>query len=484
VVPSRTDERPWWPAVIALAALVVLARWILLAFDRTDLFVDEAQYWLWGQTLAWGYYSKPPLIAWLIEAVTTLAGSDSQFWVRMPAAALHGITAVLLAALSARVIGPRSAIWVAVAYLTLPMVGVGMMMISTDTVMAPFFVAALLMHARLCESGRARDALLVGALIGAAFLAKYAAVYFLFGAGLAALIYPQARIGWRNAALIATSFLVVTSPNLLWNVFSDLTTLQHTADNIGWVRGTANAAQMPGIAGVAEFLLSQFGMFGPVLFATLLVAMARFRTSGYLIAFALVPLLAVTAQAALDRANANWAVTAYFAGTILAMAILARIPWLRLAGLAVNAALFTCVTLLTLWPQTPIPLVAGDPPMMRYVGRAALSEELLSYSRQHGGVPIYAESRDVLADLFYTGRDSGIPFYAPRPGERARNHYEQAHALPTDIGGPLVYVSRQAPTCASLAEPAPVGRAEGAYARLGLSAYLVEGACLSLSVQS
>ena len=43
---------------------ITLARLVLLRFNRTDLFVDESQYWLWGYELAFGYYSKPPLIAW------------------------------------------------------------------------------------------------------------------------------------------------------------------------------------------------------------------------------------------------------------------------------------------------------------------------------------------------------------------------------------------------------------------------------------
>src|SRR5262245_37489018 len=36
---------------------------------------DEAQYWTWSQDLAWGYYSKPPGIAWEIWAGTQLLGN-------------------------------------------------------------------------------------------------------------------------------------------------------------------------------------------------------------------------------------------------------------------------------------------------------------------------------------------------------------------------------------------------------------------------
>ncbi len=61
------------------------------------------------------------------------------------------------------------------------MVAVGSLLISTDTIMAPFFAAALYFHARLVETRALRYALLAGAMAGLAFLGKYAAVYFLLG---------------------------------------------------------------------------------------------------------------------------------------------------------------------------------------------------------------------------------------------------------------------------------------------------------------
>jgi hypothetical protein len=85
MIPAAPDSARRWllPALVFVTA-VTLLRWVFLALDRTDLFVDEAQYWLWGQHFAFGYYSKPPMIARLIGAVTTVAGSDSTFWVQRP----------------------------------------------------------------------------------------------------------------------------------------------------------------------------------------------------------------------------------------------------------------------------------------------------------------------------------------------------------------------------------------------------------------
>ncbi len=468
------DTRGWLAPVLALVAAVTALRWLLLAYDGTDLFVDEAQYWLWGQHFAFGYYSKPPLIAWVIGAVTGLARSDAPFWVRMPGAALHGATAVVLAALAVRVWGRRAAIWTAAGYLSLPMVSLGSILISTDTVMAPFFAAALLFWRRLVEDRRSQWAALAGLMIGVAFLAKYAAIYFLLGAALAALVFPAARVGWRNAAAMLAAFAAVILPNLLWNAFNGLATFTHTADNVGWVAGAGRPA--PGPLGLAEFWASQFAVVGPVIFAALLVALARARRMGGLACFVLVPLLAVSVQSLLDRTNANWAVAAYFAGLPLAMAVLADAPRWRAAGLAVNAAIALALPVLTLMPH----LALGDAPLLkRYLGREALSLEVIALAKAHGNAPVYAEERDVLADLFYTGRDADLAFYARNPQGVPKSHYEQRYPLPNDVTGPVLAVLSRPTACAPLAPAVQVGREPGAYADRNLTATLVDGACLA-----
>ena len=238
-MPSRTEPQSWRPLALIFIAVAVALRLVALAFDRTDLFVDEVQYWFWGQNLDFGYYSKPPLIGWLIRLVTDLAGSDAAFWVRMPGAVLHGITAYLLGSLAARLFGREAALWTVALYLSLPFVALGSVMISTDTVMAPFYAAALLFFFRTIETRHLRDALAVGVFAGLAFMAKYAAIYFLIGSALVMLTQPGLRPGWRNLAVMIGGFVVTILPNVLWNLSHDLTTVSHTMDNAGWVRDSA-----------------------------------------------------------------------------------------------------------------------------------------------------------------------------------------------------------------------------------------------------
>ena len=472
-----TDNRAWLrPAFLSVAAITLL-RWVLLAFDRTDLYVDEAQYWLWGQEFAFGYYSKPPLIAWVIGVVTTVAGSDAPFWVRMPGAALHGVTALILAALAARLYGARVALWVAVAYATLPMVALGSLLMSTDTVMAPCFAAALYFHRRLTETPSARFAAFAGVAAGLALMAKYAAVYFLIGVALAALLRRDQRISWGNAGVMLAACLVVISPNIAWNLSHQLTTLSHTADNVGWVRSDTPLSNL-NPAGLVAFFVSQFAVMGPILFAALLVAIVRPKDHHAMAAFVVPAVGIVCVQALLDKAYANWAVAAYFAGIILAIKVLDHRPRLVAVSLAINGAFCVLLPLLVIFPTIQL----NDAPLLaRQLGRADLSRQIIAMAVDKGGIPIYADNRDVLADLFYTGRDAGVTIYAPRREGRPRNHYEQRYALPKGVKGSVLAVTAMPPQCQQPATAFALHTKGGAYEGNGLAAWVVDAGCLNVA---
>lgn len=465
--------RGWlWPA-LGLVAAVCALRLIGLVFNRTDVFVDEAQYWLWGQNLDLGYYSKPPLIGWLLRAVSEVAG-DTPFWLRAPGVVLHGATALVLAGLAARIAGRAAALWTAGLYLSTPFVAMGSLFISTDTVMAPFYAGAILLFWRLAETRSGRDALAAGALAGLAFLAKYAAIYLILSAGLVALLVPTLRPGWRNAGLMLLAFGLMISPNIVWNLGHQLATVAHTADNIGWLREGAGL----GLASLAEFLGAQALVFGPVAMAALIWGFARARGGARLALalFAAPPLVAVSAQALLGKAYANWALAAYFAGTVLAVLVLPRAG--RIAAVAVNAVISLAMIVLTI--TLPWPEWKGRELLQRHTGRADLSRQILGLALAEG-VPVLAENRDILADLFYTGRDRGVTIYAPRPIGRAANYYETRYPLPVDFTGKLLVIRSAAPDCnGAPVPPAAIFTKRGTWAvkGQGLIPYVIDAECL------
>lgn len=457
----------WFPAALAVVAGVTALRLVALAFNRTDLFVDEAQYWLWGQALDWGYYSKPPLIAWVIRGVTDLAGSDAPLWVRMPGAVLHGLTALILGAVAARLFPGRAAFWVAVGYVTLPMVTVGALLFSTDTVMLPLLAGALWFWLRVVEAGRLRDAVFAGVCVGLAVMAKYAGVYALLGFALAATVEPAWRMGWRAWAVMLAAMAVVIAPNVVWNLANDLTTLSHTADNAGWVREGAVVRPLS----LLRFWAEQFVVVGPVVAGAFLWRLRARGVERGLVAMALPPLVIVSVQALLGGANANWAVAGWLTGVLVAFAAMPK-GW-AVAAVAVNAVVAVALPVLTIFPQVEV----GERPVLeRYLGRADLSRQVLAVAAAEG-LPVVADRRDVLADLFYVGREAGVVILARPYAGRPRHFYEQTRMMPVGQTGDVVLVARSAGDCAAV-PLAPLALEGGAYAGSGLALWRVPADCL------
>ena len=67
---------------LAAAFLILgaaLLRLVYLANDcPLDLAPDEAHYWDWSRHLDWSYYSKGPLVAWIIRLSCWLFGPLSE----------------------------------------------------------------------------------------------------------------------------------------------------------------------------------------------------------------------------------------------------------------------------------------------------------------------------------------------------------------------------------------------------------------------
>ncbi|MBF9030556.1 glycosyl transferase [Rhodobacterales bacterium HKCCE3408] len=476
---DRSDAAPdlLVPGLVAILGLTVF-RLGLLPLATTDLFVDETQYWQWGQALDWGYYSKPPLIGWLIRAVTDLAGSDSAFWIRMPGAVLHGATALLIVGAATEITGRTEAALCGIVYLTLPFVAVGSALMSTDTVLLPFFAAATWLWLRLARRPSVGEAFLLGLCLGLGIMAKYAGLYFAMGAAIGALL-PAARVAKRDLGIAVLVAAAVVAPNIVWNLQNDLVTLTHTAENVDWVERESLSLHP---ARAAEFFGSQFLVMGPVLFGAYLWAAWRGLRHGpwqarWLVAMSAPILVLVLVQAVLSRAYANWAVTAFVAATLLTVpALWHRARWVLWAGLALNLAVTIALPVVVTQADR---LMARDGERLllrRYVGRAETSERILEVARTAGLGTIVSDHRDLLADLVYRARDGratvrAVPVDGPPP------HY-YAQELPFEGDSPALFVTLNgAPPCEAVELPAL--QSGPAYRDIPLQVYRVPADCWS-----
>lgn len=433
---------------LALGALTAW-RWAGLYWSQAELFVDEAQYWLWGQSVEFGYYSKPPLIGWVIRAFTDMAGSDAAFWVRFPAPLFHAVTACVIAAIAWRFAPPFAAVLAGLAYATMPGIAIGSFLISTDTILLPFFALAVGLWLSLMRAPSMGLAALLGLSLGLGMLAKYAAIYFLLGAVLSALFIREARIAWRDAVVAGVIFLITISPNIWWNLTHGLSTLDHTLDNVDWVRDPGGRRGLNWDS-LAEFIGGQFAFFGPILFGALLVMLVRRGGLGgprerALILMSVPIILLVCVQALLSRAYANWAAPAYVAATLLVVPYLwARAKGWLTASFVVNALLSVALPGMLMMAGS-LSLDGERLLAERYLGRGEMSEAIFAEADARGLSTIVSDNRDILADLMYREGTRAYDIYSTPPVGKPRNHYAMNFALPDMVAGDVLFVSRSVP---------------------------------------
>jgi 4-amino-4-deoxy-L-arabinose transferase-like glycosyltransferase len=458
---------------------ITLWRVVTLHFDSTDLFVDEAQYWLWSQNIDFGYYSKPPMIAWIIRAMTDMSGSTSIFWIRLCGPLLHMATAFVLMKTAKRFVGPEVEGWTAATYITLPGVALSSVFFSTDVVLLFFLAVALFAYFGLTRRRSTGLALLMGIAFGCAFLSKYAILFVVPGGLIGLALLPSARIAWRDFFISAGSAIIVVSPNLWWNVTHDATTVKHTTSIAHWSDLSLDLRR-----GV-EFFAAQFGVVGPIVFFAILWAVHRAvrgesRAFERLLIWLSVPVvLLITFQALIAKAYANWAVTAYVAGTILAVWLLHR-EWpkgLRIS-LAINGLASIFFPLAAVFAHQLV-LPNGDLAMKRYLGRSAISLEAGDLARRSGTTIIVSDSRDILADLFHTLRNEPTHIYARSPAGGPGSYYEQSFALPDDIGEDVLFLTMQPFQCSSAQAVSSLKPTDGYYRGKTIYVYKVSPRCLT-----
>jgi len=327
--PFSIEDRAWRLTLLMVAGLTVV-RLIALFTTPLELYPDEAQYWLWSRELAFGYFSKPPMIAWLIW-LTTKIGGDAEPWVRLSALILHAGAALIIHRIARTLYGGWSGLVAAAIYSLMPGVVLSSGLIATDAPLLFFLALTIWAYVDLATAYAPRRYFVaagMGAALGLAFLSKYAAIYALGSIVIHALISKAARKRWCPAAIVLflAAFVLVLAPNFAWNASHQFSTVKHTASNANW-----GSHSLFNFRELIEFVGSQFGVFGPMPFAVLLggaiwLGVKRKLASPdlLLLCFAAPPLIIVAGEAFVSRANANWAGAAFVAGSVLVAGWLLR----------------------------------------------------------------------------------------------------------------------------------------------------------------
>jgi hypothetical protein len=467
VVP---DERSYRTLAAAWVAAATLVR--LVAIGPLPLGNGEAYYYSWSRFLDYSYYDHPPLVAWMVR-LTTLIRFDalgvSSVTVRLGPMLCSAVFGLVFYRLAERFVRPRAAFFALVLVTALPTLLASSFIVNPEAPLAPLWVGALLAIEGMRRddgTGDLRKALLAGALVGLAFLAKYTALLLI----PATLIYLAAsgrsRHWLRRSSLYAggAAALAIASPVLAWNALRGWPSVHlHLVERAGaaapavgenTINHLVEISSSSGggwLQGIARVLVGQVMAYSPLLFpwlaAGLVQCVRRARGSDddlFLAAFSvpvLLPLLA--AMTTLKDAEQHWTMMGFVPAAIAA-GRLADDAWTRAralriaatAGVGLSGALFLLANV-----HARTPRLLELLPATQYDPRADMVNELIGWDKLRASVRLAASTSSgpvVLASNHYSlcGRllfemDDTPPVYCPS-ARRSAFHFFGRGALPPE----------------------------------------------------
>lgn len=339
------------PDIILLLALCIILlplRWFLMETGGFDLHFDEAQYWEWSQRLDWSYYSKGPLVAWLIAASTFLFG-NGEWQVRLPAWLSFNILLILLFYFTRSLWQQRTAAWWAVALLlTTPIYfGLGQVM-TTDILLFTCWTAALWAsyYALIRQTSMAWYGF--GLAIGLGALTKLSIGLLPFFLIIFMLCAPTWRREFfnRHFWLGLILMLGVMSPLLIWNVQHDFPMFRHDLGHLG----TPDVQQ----SNFTEFLLSQWVMLSPITVIIAALTLWKLPNSGgqrLLWGLSLAVFGFFALKATIGEVQPNWAAPLYFGWLVLFAGKISQLAEYQRLILKSGMYLVVVLMVIILFPQ-------------------------------------------------------------------------------------------------------------------------------------
>jgi len=304
--------------LFVLCFVFLIIKFISIYLTNFDLFGDEAQYWLWSKNLDFGYFSKPPLLPGIIALVCSFFG-NSFFVIKMISVLMYCLNSYVIFLISKKLYKNLDlALLTATSFFLMPAVSVSSFLVSTDIILVLFWSLALLQTLIIKEKPSILNFILLGVFVGLAFLAKYAAIYFIVSIIFLLFEKTMKNIFFKNKLFFLSfilTFIVIIAPNIIWNMNNNWVTFEHTADNAALDRSGLHFTES------LKFVGSQIIMVGPLIFLFFIFGFVKniindFNTR-FLLIFSLPVFVIVLFESFLVRANANWAAVSLISFLIL-----------------------------------------------------------------------------------------------------------------------------------------------------------------------
>ena len=397
------DTKLTFKNFIGLIFLLFLFRIFALKIMKIDLFFDEAYYWYWSKHLAWGYYSKPPFIAFIIKIFTFVIG-DNIYGVKIASNLFYSLSAIYVYFITKELFNEKTAFLSGIAFITLPGVSYLSEVISTDAFLVFFWSFTLYYFIKALKNDKWIYWILSGIGGGLGLLSKPTMIIFVLSVVFYLLI--DSKKTFKNKKFYISMILaaVIYMPNLIWNYHHNFIMFDQIED-ISKIHNNSHFHPKK----FFEFISAQFGVFGPVFFAVYLYLTFKlsyiFSKKEYKLLYIFsIPFLGVISlQALLERANANWALPTYIAATVLVVYYLYQKSkkWLYI-GIGFNVFLTLIIYFYhPIMYTLGIPLTKKNDFYKRVLGWSALANKIEPVITKYPHTKIIFNNRELMSEMIF-----------------------------------------------------------------------------------
>ena len=308
--------------LIALLTGVFVFRVSFLFWNGLDLIGDESYYWDWSRRPDWCYYSKPPMVAWLISAFTGLGG-DYTAVVRVPSVVLGSVFLGYLYATAKAFYSSRAGALALLLILAMPFNVLANFIMTIDPPLYCFWIMSLYYLRRALFDQEKAAWLWAGMATGAALLSKQVALLLpLMLICFLLLNRHRHPVLKRELLWYLLPVIVCLVPIILWNQQHDWVMFGHSKGHFGIKETLTFTARLEQ---ASSFILYQLLLVSPVLFVVILImtikASIRFTRLNseeqFLMLMGPILLLGILLLGFVQKVQGNWPMPFYFSGLVL-----------------------------------------------------------------------------------------------------------------------------------------------------------------------
>ena len=308
--------------LIAFLVSVLVLRTGFLFYSGLALVGDESYYWDWSRHPDWCYYSKPPMVAWLIGAMTWVFG-DYTAILRLPAVLLGTVFLWFFHATAQAFYGRKAAALALLLILATPGNVLANLIMTIDPPLYCFWIMTLYYLRRAIFDQQIRAWFWAGCATAAGLLSKQVAIALPLML-LIFILLDRRRYQWLKREFLSylLPIIIAAIPILLWNQQHDWVMFDHSKEHFTHQGATSI---IDSFKNVKNLIFYQLLLISPLIFIAVFIASLQAVTGfnrlpadqQFLVLMGPAMLLGVVILSFMQKVQGNWPMPFYFTALIL-----------------------------------------------------------------------------------------------------------------------------------------------------------------------